>query len=216
MRLLNLQQINEMAKKKTAARKGETVIDSVEGPITAEQLEQWLEEYEIDFDEYNISNGRLNIDIDFGLDAGEKAITQIPVPLGQIDGDFNASVDTLTSFNNTPLEVNGHFFCYDTQISSFEGLNIACNGKVDLSMNRHLQSLRGVHKYIRKMKGPFKFDLEYVQEGGLGLMLIEGITSIDCGDKNINDIFNKYLKKGLVFEAQEHLIDGGYAYLARL
>lgn len=214
MRLEEFQKINEMATKQAMEKKSKPVIDSVEGPITADALEQWLGKFDVDVDEYNITDGRLNIHVDFSLD--EASINQIPIPLGRISGDFNASVNTLTTFNNFPTHVDDHFFCYDTQISSFENLNIQCGGSVDLLMNRNLNDFRGVHKHITKMNGTFKFDLEHVHVGGLGIMLIDGIKQIDCGDKNINDIFNKYLKSGQVFEAQEHLIDGGYAYLARV
>ena len=209
MRLRELQTINEMAK-------NGTVIDSVQGPITQDQLEQWLDEYGIDVDEFNITDGRLNILTDFTLEDSDNKVSQIPVPLGKIAGDFNASIKPLSTFVNFPLYVEESVFCYETQISSFEGLNIECGGNFDLIMNKNLSDFRGIHKHIRRMNGTFKFDLENIHVGGLGILLIPGVKKIDCGDANISEIFNKYLKTGQVLEAQEHLIDGGYAYLARV
>lgn len=216
MQLEELQKINEMAKKKAAQKKIKSVIDSVEGPITQEQLEEWLEEYDIDVDEYAVVKGHLNIHTDFSLDVNDKLVSQLPVQFGYVHGDFNASIKSLTTFNNFPTEVEDGFFCYDTQVASFEGLNLRCGGNVDLIMNSKLHDFTGIHKHIRKMNGLFKFDLEHVQSGGLGILLIDGVKKIHCGDNNIDKIFNKYLKKGQVFEAQEHLIDAGYAYLARV
>ena len=138
MRLLDVKTINEMAKKKasskTSAKKG-GVVNSIEGPISKEQLEEWLEEYDIDFDEYTITDGKVNILTTMDLDASDELITQIPVPLGEVDGDLNASVKSLTSFNNFPHTVKEGFFCYDTNISSFDQLEVSVGGDIDLLMN---------------------------------------------------------------------------------
>ena len=211
MRLDNFRTINEMAKKA-----GSGVIDSVQGPITQEELDGWLEEYGIEPDEVSISDGRLNVDLDFDLNDAEDMIKVVPIPLGKIDGDFNGSVQSLQTFTNFPIYVEDGFFCFDTEISSFEGLNITCGGDIDLSLNKKLNNIRGIHKHIRKMNGRLKIDLEYINNGGLGMLLIDGVKQIITGDANIDKILNKHLKKGQVFEAQEQLIDGGYAYLARV
>lgn len=219
MRLLDVKTINEMAKKQASSKTSTNnggVVDSIEGPISKEQLEEWLEEYDIDFDEYTITNGKVNILATLDLDASDELITQIPVPLGEIDGDLNASVKSLSSFNNFPHAVTEGFFCYDTNIASFDQLEISVGGDVDLLMNPKLVDFRGIHRHIKQMNGVLRFNIDNVKNGGVGVLLIKGVKEIDTGNKDMNKIFNKYLKNRDIFDAQEHFIDAGAVHLARI
>jgi hypothetical protein len=227
MYTVDLKTINEMAKKgvakkkakkKAAKRASESSVKSIKGVITHEELAEWLEEeFDIDESEFEIIGGKVNI-LGGDLSFDNQDFSTIPIPLGSIKGDLNASIPTIQSFKNFPHEVGGHFFAYDTQISQLKGLSVSVGGSVEMTMNEYLKDYTGIYRHIHKMNGTFLFDIEHVKRGGLGVMLINGVKEIKSGDPDVDKIFNKYLKggKGDVFDVQEELIDAGFAKYARV
>ena len=66
------------------------------------------------------------------------------------------------------------------------------------------------------MNGVFRFDINLVKNGGVGILLIKGLKEVDTHNEEMNKIFNKYLKNRDIFDAQEHFIDAGAVHLARI
>jgi len=188
------------------------VIDTIKGPITKEQLEGWLKEVSVQPNQYSVTNGRL--DINTSLDLTNENFPSIPIPLGTINGSFNASNDALQSFQNFPTKVTGDFFVFDTNIPTLEGLNIEVGGNIDLAHNEQLNDFRKIHKHITKMKGEFVFEAEHVITGGLGIILIEGIQEIISGNDTIDKVLNEHMDDPM--ECQELLIEAGMANFARV
>ena len=192
------------------------VIDSVVGPITKEQLEDWLNDVDYDLGalDYTIENGKLNTQGAFYLD--DQEITHVPVPFGTVGGSFQANIETLKSFENFPEFIKGNLYTYDTDIDSFDGLHTEVDGGVDFTMNEKLTDWVGVYKHLIRVSGRLKFDVDYIKRGGLGILLIKEVEEISSGDSDVDKIFNKYLKGDRnVLDCQEELIDAGFARLAR-
>jgi len=192
------------------------VIDSVVGPITQDQLEEWLDDvgYDLGTMEYKIFNGKLNTQGNFHLD--DEDITHIPVPFGDVGGSFQANIETLKSFENFPMRILGNLYAYDTGVESFDGLRTEVDGTVDITMNQKLADWVGVYKHLRRIGGTLKFDVDYVKRGGLGVLLIKELQEISSGNSDVDTIINKYLKGDRsVLDCQEELIDAGFAHLAR-
>lgn len=192
------------------------VIDSVVGPITKEQLEEWLDDvgYDLGTLKYTIENGKINTQGAFYLD--DEEITHIPVPFGTVSGSFQANIETLKSFENFPELIKGNLYAYDTDIDSFDGLHTEVDGGVDFTMNEKLTDWVGIYKHLIRISDRLKFDVDYIERGGLGILLIKEVQEISSGNSDVDDIFNKYLKGDRnVLDCQEELIDAGFARLAR-
>ncbi len=192
------------------------VIDSVVGPISKEQLEEWLDDVGFDLGslKYTIKNGKINIQGNFYLD--DEEITHIPVPFGTVSGSFQANIETLKSFENFPELILGNLYAYDTNIESFEGLHTEVAGGVDFTMNEKLTDWVGIYKHLIIVGDKIKFDVDFVKRGGLGILLIKGVQEVSSGNSEVDAIFNKYLKGDRnVLDCQEELIDAGFAHLAR-
>jgi len=196
--------------------KGSEVIDSVIGPITQEQLDEWLDEvgYDLGSLKYTIKSGKMDTQGNFHLD--DAKITHIPVPFGVIGGSFQANIETLKSFENFPTRILGNLYAYDTNVESFDGLQTEVDGGVDLTMNQKLIDWVGVYKHLPRIGGALKFDVDYVKRGGLGVLLIKELSEISSGNSDVDAIINKYLRSDRnIFDCQEELIDAGFAHLAR-
>lgn len=179
-------------------------------------LEQWLSRHSVSADEYEISNNRLNIKKDFVL-----SDATIPVPLGQIDGDFKMNNPEVSSMENAPTVVKGDFECSDTKLASLEGLNVEVHGNVDLTGNTQLKQLTDIHHHFKKIGGgEMWIDLGQDPEnerGGMGMVLIKGLTSVALVEGAVEELFNKCLEGEIdLFDLQEELIDGGFSQYARV
>ena len=90
------------------------------------------------------------------------------------------------------------------------------NGIFNCEHNK-ISSLVGIHKTIKILNGPIHLQGNPIRSGGIGLILIEGLTYIDLKRPAIK-IINKYLgqgKKGLLL-CQDELIEAGYEKYAKL
>ena len=92
-------------------------------------------------------------------------------------------------------KVGGHFYCNSNQLTS----------------------LVGIHKLIKKIDGRFNISFNPIREGGIGLLLIDGLKEIKSNHPAL-DIINKYVSRGKmgILACQEELIEAGYEEFAKL
>jgi hypothetical protein len=135
-----------------------------------------------------------------------------PGGIVDVDGDVNLSHLEDTIFPCQFGEVNGHFICNNTPLTSLKGLPQFIDGEFQC-WRTEIVSLSGVDKIMKEINGRFVCNNEVTHT--LGLLLIKGITNIDI-NPGVDAILNKYLGTGDILSAQDELIDAGFIDQARL
>jgi hypothetical protein len=184
--------------------------------ITRPQLESWLKDIDVAPDQYEVVNGRLNIKTSVHI--VDQEYTQLPLPFGKVDGDFEIIMQTLKTFKNFPTEVKGDLLVMHTEVETCDDLDIKVGGSVYLSTNNKLKNFRKVHKHIRSVGAEVKVDLDHKSDGGLGLLLISGIQKLRVLDNmKVDDIMDTHFSKDAdLLDIQEELIDAGFKNIARI
>ncbi len=164
-------------------------------------------------------------------------LERLPVQFGAVGRDFYCYNNLLTSLEGAPHSVGGSFSCSNNRLASLEGAPSTIGGDFNCSDNRltslvgapgvvgrnfycynnQLTSLVGVHKILKRMDGTLYINRNPIVSGGIGLLLVEGLTKI-VADQPAFEIINKYLgqrNKGLL-RCQEALHDAGLEEFARL
>ncbi len=145
------------------------------------------------------------------------------------DGKFLAGTVNVTGHVNlsgTRLElerlpvrfgaVGGGFYCANNRLTSLEGAPASVGGNLFYPQNR-LTSLQGVHRILRRVDGELFIWSNPIASGGIGLVLVEGLTRIDA-DQPAFEIIGRHLgqgNKGLL-RCQEELHEAGFREFARL
>jgi hypothetical protein len=159
--------------------------------------------------------GEVNITGDVHL--YDEELSKLPVKFGTVLEDFYCYNNKLTSLQGAPSSVGGFFSCNNNKLTSLEGAPSSI-GRTGISCdNNKLTSLEGIHKVFKRINGRFHCDDNPITSGGIGLILIEGLTKIRA-DHPAFLIIEKYLgqgKKGLLL-CQDELIDAGYEEFAKL
>ncbi len=143
-------------------------------------------------------------------------LERLPVKFGTVSGYFHCSNNLLTSLEGAPGTVGRHFSCSNNRLTSLEGAPGAVGGDFYYSKNR-LTSLVGAHKILRRVGGILYIWNNPITSGGIGLVLVEGLTGIDT-DHPAFEIIRKYLgqgNKGLL-RCQEALHEAGFGEFAQL
>ena len=74
--------------------------------------------------EYDIKNYTINpngyIDVDGNVDLYGKGLTKLPLKFNKINRWFDCGNNKLTSFEGSPIELNGGFWCENNKLTSFE------------------------------------------------------------------------------------------------
>jgi hypothetical protein len=156
------------------------------------------------------------ISVTGSVNIGASLITKLPVKFGSVGGSFSCYNNRLTSLHGAPSSVGGDVFCNHNNLTSLQGAPSSIGGSFFGGENK-LTSLEGIHKLIKKIGGGFYCNSNPIKSGGIGLILIEGLTQIGA-DPPAFKIIRKYLgqgKKGLL-RCQDELIDAGYEEFARL
>ncbi len=151
-----------------------------------------------------------------GVDLYGMKLERLPVRFGTVDGIFSCSYMQLTSLEGAPVTVGGYFYCSYMQLTSLEGVPVTIGGNF-VCFNNRLTSLVGVHKILRQIGGGLYIAGNPITSGGIGLLLVEGLTKI-VTDQPAFEIINRYFgqgKKGLL-RCQEALHDAGFEEFARL
>jgi hypothetical protein len=117
-----------------------------------------------------------------------------PSTVGVGGGDFYCSDNRLTSLEGAPSSVGGDFFCSHNQLTSLEGAPSSVDGDFRCSHNQ-LTSLKDIHKQIKKINGSFYCRRNPIKSHVLGLLLIDGLKSIDGDDQVWVPILNQAIKQ---------------------
>ncbi len=122
-------------------------------------------------------------------------LERLPVKFGAVSRHFSCGWNRLTSLEGAPSIVGGDFWC----------------------AGNRLTTLVGVHRILRRIDGNLSLWNNPIESGGIGLVLVEGLTEIYANHPAFG-IINKYLgqgNKGLL-RCQEELHEAGFGEFARL
>ncbi len=122
-------------------------------------------------------------------------LERLPVKFGTVGGYFDCSGNRLVTLKGIPASVGKDFYC----------------------SNNQLTSLVGVHKILKRVDGLLYITRNKIKSGGIGLLLVEGLTKI-VADQSAFGIINKYLGQGMkgVLRCQEELHDAEFEEYAKL
>ncbi len=124
-----------------------------------------------------------------------RGLERLPVQFGSIGGDFYCFNNRLTSLEGAPVTVGGSFSYSNNRLASLEGAPSTIGGDFHCSSNR-LTSLVGVHRILRWIGGKLYILRNPIGSGGIGLLLVEGLTQIVV-DQPALEIINKYIGQGM-------------------
>ncbi len=162
--------------------------------------------------------------------------------LSKVEESFCVSENKLTSLKGSPTSVGLIFSCSNNYVTSLEGspkyigFDFSCRknklisldyspetiGRDFICAENQIHSLEGIHKSIKKIGRVFDCSHNPITSGGIGLILIEDLSSINA--KNCMDftkaaeIINKYLGKGKtgLLDCQEELEEASLEQYAKL
>ena len=84
-------------------------------------------------------------------------------------------------------------------------------------------SLKGIDKHFTEVHGKIYFDANKIKSNVLGVVKIKGVTEISTSADyrkihgwKLEEILNKYLRTGDIFDCQDELIDAGLEEYAKL
>ncbi len=166
-----------------------------------------------------------------------RGLERLPVQFGSIGGDFYCFNNRLTSLEGAPVTVGGSFSYSNNRLASLEGAPSTIGGDFHCSSNRltslegmpstisggffcnrnRLTTLVGVHKILKRIDGGLHIWGNGIETGGIGLILVEGLTRI-AADQPAFGIISKYLGQGNrgVLRCQEALHEANLGKFARI
>lgn len=132
-------------------------------------------------------------------------------------GDFWCERRGLTSLEGAPSHVGEYFLCQTNKLTSLEGAPSHVGGGFSCDGNR-LTSLKDIHKQIKHIGGLFCGTNNPIKSSILGLLLIDGLKTVELDNKVCQAIINKHLGKGKrgMFDAQQEMIEAGFPEMAKL
>lgn len=186
-----------------------------------DEIASWLEKYEI-CDYVILSNNE--VDVNEPVHLINKRLTQIPIKFNHVDGYFDIDNNFLTSLEGSPKTCNGYFSCQNNKLTSinFAPKFIEQTGYFN---GNQITALIGINDIFERLgfvgaDGGLSFDYDNIIQGGLGLVLIDGLTYLhDIADYDGGpfNIIKKYLgKPDDIFDCQNELIEAGFEEFAKL
>ncbi len=150
------------------------------------------------------------------FDCSKNRLTSLEGAPGSVGGYFDCSNNQLTSLEGAPGSISRGFYCHENQLTTLEGAPGSVGRDFDCSGNR-LTSLEGAHRILRRVGDGLHIWGNGIVTGGIGLILVEGLTKIDA-DQPALRIINKYLGQGMkgVLRCQEELHEAGFEEFAKL
>ncbi len=150
-----------------------------------------------------------------------ESLKDLPCVIDVVKGSFFVGDNNITSFEGCP-KTCGNIIIRNNKIKSFEHCPSLVNGLFDIRNNK-LTSLCGIHKYLTKCKLLDISNNDKINEGGIGLILIENLKEITYYGLSISgnyaiDIISKYLGQGKagLLTCQEELEEAGLERFAKL
>lgn len=142
---------------------------------------------------------------------------RLQVEFGTCFGDFICRGTGLTSLIGSPdmITGGGTFDCTNNPITSFDGAPRIIKGNFHANLT-NVTSLEGIADIFDEVDGDFFFPERKIIKGGLGLILIPGITEISCFSKPFQIIAEYLGKPDDIFECQMKLLDAGLEEFAIL
>ncbi len=154
------------------------------------------------------------------FDCSSNLLTSLKEGPNDIAEDFNCSSNDLRTLNGGPSFVRGTYNCSENELTSLEGSPEWVNS-ISFCTNC-ISSLKGISDIIIHIGSYIDLSHNPIKEGGIGLLLIEGLQEIICyhtGEfEQAAKIISKYLKLGYdgILDCQEELIDAGLERFAKL
>ncbi len=147
---------------------------------------------------------------------GENRLTSLEGVPSSVGRDFYCSTNRLTSLEGAPSSVGRDFYCSTNRLTSLEGAPGSVGRDFYCSSNR-LTTLVGVHKILKRIGGELFIRNNSIKTGGIGLILVEGLTKIDAEHPAFK-IINGFLGQGNrgILRCQEVLHEANLGKFARI
>ena len=132
-----------------------------------------------------------------------------------ITGYFDCGGNHVTSLIYGPQQVDGHYNCAYNILTELTGCASHIDGVLNFSGNK-ITSLIGIHKIIKNCK-KILFDCDKITEGGIGLLMIGGMSYISS-DTPPFEIIKSYLGTGTkgMMECSKELMSKGHTKYTKL
>ena len=132
-----------------------------------------------------------------------------------INGTFQCSDNLLSSLVGGPRKVDGSYICIRNQLTNLDGAPTHISVTFDFTYNP-ITSLIGIHKIVKSCNA-IRFDSLSIEEGGIGLLLIDGLSLIPAWSEPF-EIISRYLGTGTkgMMECSRELKSKGYEDYAKL
>ena len=173
----------------------------------------------------SLTGGPQQVDGDYNCSYNQ--LTDLDGCPQHITGDFNCIVNPLKTLIGGPQRVDGQYICRNTKITSLTG----CASHIGVGLYCHttpLKTLVGIHNIIKSCP-EICFDSRKIKQGGIGLLLIENLTTLSyphSRESSANSlslsipfqIIASYLGKGTdgMIACRAELIANGYEAYAKL
>lgn len=130
--------------------------------------------------------------------------------------NFWCSYNSLTSLVGAPRIVNGDFECLENwRLKSLDGIPEVIHGSFTCE-SKHITSLKDIHNQLKEVGKDFVMLKTPLKSNILGLLKIKGLKKISIDNQKVEEIINKYLPEGDLFDCQDELIDAGFGEYAKL
>ena len=161
---------------------------------------------------YNDINGKYQGGDLYLNDCNLSSLATMP---SEIIGSVECEYNKLTNLVGGPQHVTGDYRCGNNQLTDLVGCASHIGGRM-VFWNNNITSLVGIHKIIKSCSS-IRFDSNKITQGGIGLLLIENLTSMTT-DYLPFVIIESYLGKGTkgMMACRSELIEKGYENHAKL
>ena len=132
-----------------------------------------------------------------------------------VQGHINLSGNKITSFKGLPRLTMGALRIAYNPITSFDGCPKDIGGNLNIA-NTKITSFHNIHKFINSINGVIYAYGCDIKDSMLGLLKIQGLTSIGIDDDDLSAILKSYIGTGDILACQQELIDKGYEDFAKL
>jgi hypothetical protein len=135
-------------------------------------------------------NNKLNSSLSFSIPANTGSFIdknrELRYPFDVIDGGFNADHLLLSSFKNFPRIIKGNFTAYLNKFTNVEDFPEYVEGNIDISSNKHLKSLSGIHKNLKECNGKLTIPAD-LKGGMLGLLKVKGLKKVTFDEDEVSE-----------------------------